>query len=126
MALKIGIITDNVLFSNLFIPLLNKKLNSIDFYVCSTLIELDNKIKKLACDLILVDGEINNISSLDIIHFIRTAQQQKAPIWFFTTIKAEAYIHKSLVVGASKIIYKPFDPNLIVDDIVKLLIKKHS
>jgi DNA-binding NarL/FixJ family response regulator len=126
MTFKIGIITDNVLFSDLFIPLLNKKLDPTEFYVCSTLIDLDKKIKELACDLILVDGDINNISSFEIIHFIRTSQQQKAPIWFFTTIKTEAYIHKSLVVGASKIIYKPFDPNMIVDDIVKLLINKHS
>ena len=124
MNLKIAIVTDNILFSNLFIPLLKREINSIEFYNCSTLIEIDQKIKENPCDLILVDGEINNISSIELIHFIRTSQKQVAPIWFFSLIKTKSYIHKSLVVGASRIIYKPFDPKVITDEIYQLLVTK--
>ena len=124
MKSSIAIISDDVLFWNLFIPLLNRKKPDLKISVCGKYEEINTKVEEGSCDLIIVDGGISSLSSIEVIQFIRTTKQILAPVWFFPEIKTDAYIHKSLSMGVTKIINKPFDPYVVVDDIISLLSKK--
>lgn len=121
MKSSIAIISDDVLFWNLFIPLLNRKKPDLKISVCGTYEEINTKVEKGSSDLIIVDGGTSSLSSIEVIRFIRTTKQIVAPVWFFPEIKTEAYIHKSLSMGVTKIINKPFDPYVVVDEIISLL-----
>ncbi len=117
----IVIITDDVLFSNLLSPLLLKKSSDLEILVCSNYMKIDAKLENKSSNLIIVDGGINNISPIEIIQYLRMSKKVVAPIWFFPEIKTDAYTHKSLLTGVTKIINKPFDPYLVTDEISALL-----
>jgi len=119
----IAIITDDVLFFNLLSRLLLKKNTDLEIRSCSNFNEIDSKLGNTNSNLIIVDGGISNISPIETIQYLRMSKQILAPVWFFPEIKTSEYIHESLLTGASKIIDKPFDPYLVVDEIVTLLSK---
>jgi len=120
---KIAIITDDVLFYNLLSRLLLKKNTDLEIQSCSNFNEIDSKLGSSNSNLVIVDGGISNISPIETIQYLRMSKQFFAPVWFFPEIKSPEYIHESLLTGASKIINKPFDPYLVVDEIVTLLSK---
>ena len=124
MKSAIVIISDDVLFWNLFIPLLNRKNPDLKILVCRTFEEINSKVEIGNSDLIIVDGGISSFSSIEVIQFIRTSKRILVPVWFFPEIKTDTYIHKSLSMGVTKIINKPFDPYVVVDEIISLLSKK--
>lgn len=119
----IAIITDDILFFNLLSRLLLKRITDLEILYCSNFNEIDSKLGNTNSNLIIVDGGISNVSSIEIIQYLRISKQIFAPVWFFPEIKTPEYIHESLLTGASKIINKPFDPYLVVDEIVTLLSK---
>lgn len=121
---SIAIISDDVLFWNLFIPLLNRKKPDTKIFVCETYEEINTKVEVGSCDLIIVDGGISSLSSIEVIHFIRTTKKILNPVWFFPEIITDEYIYKSLSMGVTKILNKPFDPYVVVDEIISLLSKK--
>ncbi|MDD3321652.1 MAG: response regulator [Paludibacter sp.] len=123
MKTNIVIITDVSLFCNIFIPLLTSKNKSIHIDICRSISEIDKKIDFSTCDLILVDGGITQTTSFEVIEFISTAKNSKTPIWFFPEIQTEKYLLKSLDLGVSRIIRKPFDPLKIVNEILLYLLK---
>jgi len=121
MKSTLAIISDDILYSNLFIPLLKKELPDLHIYICRSFQEIKDKIDHVSCDLILIDGGLTTSSSLEIIHFIRNKKLVVAPIWFFPEIITTEYIHKSKEMGATKIINKPFDPYVITNEIASLI-----
>lgn len=123
MKINIAIISDDILFWNLFIPLLNRNIPGVQTLVCGTYREIDKKTEKTNCDLVIVDGGLSNLSSIELIQYIRMKKRILAPIWFFPEILADTYILKSKEMGVNRIITKPFDPYLIVDEITTLLNK---
>jgi len=118
MKSNIAFISDDILFLNLLSPLLKRVLPNIQIYNCNSFREIDEKIGEVTCDLILVDGGLKTVSSIEIIHYIRLNKHILAPIWFFPEILTRDYIHKAKEMGVTKIIDKPFDPYQITDEIV--------
>jgi DNA-binding response OmpR family regulator len=123
MKINITIISDDILFWNLFIPLLNRNIPNVQILVCSTYSEIDKKTEKTNCDLIIVDGGLSNLSSIELIQYIRMKKRILAPIWFFPEILTEAYILKAKEMGVNKFITKPFDPYVVIDEITAKLLK---
>lgn len=119
----IGIITNDVLFENFFIPLLKTKANDIQILVCHEDHSAKDKIDKTICDIILLDGGITGISGIEVLRRLRTKDQVVSPIWYFSEIQTELYEHKAMSMGASRIINKPFDPIQIVDELLSALNK---
>ncbi len=117
----ITIISDDILFPHLFKLLLERKINNLEINVYSTFRDIDESQNINMSNLVLVDGGMRYISSIEVIQQIRVKQRIVVPIWFFTAIETEAYINKSKEMGASTIINKPFDPHKITDDIAVLL-----
>ena len=112
------IISDDVLFSNFFIPILKRKEINIVFETCSKMSELNEKCDKIKCDLILVDGALKSVSSFEMIQNIRLKKLISVPIWYFPEISTVEYIHKSKQIGVNRIIEKPFDPYVVADEIL--------
>jgi DNA-binding NtrC family response regulator len=121
MKYSISLITDDIVFSNLLMPLLKRQIPDLQIQICNSYQEINNHFIKSNCDFILIDGGISSISSIEIIQYLRTIKLVVAPIWFFPEIVTSEYIYKSIQMGASKIINKPFDPYLIVGEIVSSL-----
>lgn len=120
----IAIISDDILFCNLFIPLLERKFTHPRVFVCSNFHEIDDCFDNATIDLIIVDGGISNLSCIEVIQYVRMTKKAISPVWFFPEIITNSYIYKSLTLGATKIINKPFDPYLVIDEISELLTKQ--
>lgn len=123
MKINIAIISDDILFWNLLIPLLSRNIPGIQTVVCGTYREIDKKIEKITCDLIIVDGGLSNLSSIELIQYIRMKKRILAPLWFFPEILSDTYILKAQEMGVNRFITKPFDPYIIVDEIATLVKK---
>lgn len=116
MSANISIITDVPLFCNIFIPLLsNHKDLTIDIY--KSIDDIEKRMGIYPCHLILIDGEMSNVSSFEVLQYIRNTKCNKTEIWFFTGIQTEEYILQAMVIGANKIIYRPLDPIAIANEI---------
>lgn len=126
MKSTLGIISDDILFWNLITPLLNRNAPEIEIHICSTYQEINSKIEELSCDLIIIDGGLSRISSIELIQFIRMSKHAIAPIWFFPEILSDGYIRKVMEIGANRIIHKPFDPYVVTKEIESLLSKTIS
>ena len=124
MKQKIAIITNDVLFWNLLKPLLIDKIPDIKIYICSNYNEINLIFERFKFDLVLVDGGIEGISSIEMIQYLRSSKRVIAPVWFFPEIITELYIHRSRLMGASRIINKPFDPFKITDEISSLFVNQ--
>jgi len=122
MNLTIAIISDDILFPHLFLILLKRKIKELEIVICKTFQDIDEKSKIKSCDLVLLDGGMARMSSIEVIQHIRAKQLIIAPIWFFTEIETESYILKSKQLGTSKIVSKPFDPHKVTDEIASLLL----
>ena len=126
MKSNITFISNDILFINLLSPLLKRVLPNIEIYNCSSFLEIEEKISDVTCDLILVDGGLTTVSSIEIIHYIRLNKHILAPIWFFPEIQTKEYIQKAKEMGVTKIIDKPFDPYQITDEIVSSINKSNK
>jgi len=124
MKKHITIISDELLFWNLIIPLLKSKMRDIQINVCNSFQEIDEKLNPKFCDLVLIDGGLTDMSSIEVIQFIRLKKNILSPIWFFPEIQIKAYIYKAYQMGASRIINKPFDPYWVTNQIVSMLDKQ--
>jgi DNA-binding response OmpR family regulator len=122
MKKTIAIVSDDIFFPHLFLILLKRKIQELDIIVSKTLQEIDESSIMESCDLVLLDGGMMRMSSIEVIQYIRTNQLIVAPIWFFTEIETESYILKSKQLGASLIVEKPFDPHKVTDEIASLLL----
>ena len=123
MKTTIVIVSDDLLFGKIIIPLLNLNVENLEVDVFTSVDEIVIKMDKDRCDLILVDGGMTNMLSLEIIQFIRLKKNVDSPIWFFPEIQTQPYLYKAYAMGASRIINKPFDPYQVVTDIASLIEK---
>jgi len=123
MKLSIIIITDDIIFPNLFEILLQRMIPELTIEICGS----DKVIcKKLNIDnysLIILDGEVSKFSPTEILQHIRLISKIKVPIWFFPEIRTKAYIDKMYEMGVSRMITKPFDPYIITAEMVSSLVK---
>lgn len=123
MKYKIAIISSNILFYNLFAPLIKIKFAEVEVLICKTYTEIDENIQDSKIDLFLLDSKIIGSSSLDVINQLRTSLLSKAPVWFFPKINTTSYAQSAQVMGANKIINRPFDPYFVIEDALTLLTK---
>lgn len=121
MKTYITIVSDEHLFWNLMIPLLSNKIHDVQIDVCRTVKEINEKLDTGYCNLVLVDGGMSGMSSIEVIQLIRLKKNILTPIWFFPEIQIKAYIYKAHEMGATRIINKPFDPMWVTDEIVTLI-----
>lgn len=75
-------------------------------------------------DLIIIDANIERISPIDLVNVLRSVLHYKMPIWFVSEIVAAQYVSKIMDVGANRMISKPFDPELLAQEIVMLINNK--
>ena len=57
--------------------------------------------------LIIVDGKMVDVSSIELIYRMRYEYMILCNIWFLNEIQSDAYLNKALEVGANRIINKP-------------------
>jgi DNA-binding response OmpR family regulator len=117
----IVIITDDIVFSHLLSALLYICLDNVAVKTCATYQDIDSQIVATSIDLILIDGKISTLSSIEVIRYLRMGKELIMPIWFFPEIVNEAYIYKVKEMGANRMVYRPFDPYVIVSEIESLL-----
>jgi len=124
MKSTIVIVSDDLLFWNLFTYTLSNKIPNLQISICKSFNEVieNNNIKN--SNIILVDGGLSDISSITVIQYLRIQKRTVSPIWFFPEIQTKEYLLKSQQMGVSRIILKPFDPILISDEIILLLAKQ--
>lgn len=118
MNFTLVIISDDIVFTNLLVTLLKRELPDIQIVICSSNNDINEHFETTNCDLTLLDGGISAFSSIEILQNLRKVKLAVSPIWFFPEIVTSEYIHKSILMGASKIINKPFDPYLLITEIV--------
>ena len=121
MKTHISIVSDEYLFWNLMIPLLSTKIQNAQIDVYKSILDIDEKLDSELCNLVLVDGGMLRMSSIEVIQYIRLKKKILSPIWFFPEIQTKAYIYKAYEMGATRIISKPFDPYKVADEIVTLI-----
>jgi DNA-binding response OmpR family regulator len=122
---SIIIITDEIIFPQLFIyPLYLKMDNDVHIEICNSFDDIDHKLVTLNCELILLDGGVDTCT--EIIRRIRCDSETDVPIWFFSEVRHEKYNMRTLASGASRIIKKPFDPDLICFEIKTLLVGRNN
>jgi Response regulators consisting of a CheY-like receiver domain and a winged-helix DNA-binding domain len=117
----IAIITDNILFSSLITTLIKRNLPDVETTQISQFNQVDDALYNHNFSLILIDGGMTHVSSIEMVQYLRMNKLVKSPIWFFPEIVADAYIRKANGIGVSKIISKPFDPYQVHDEIKTLL-----
>ena len=113
----IAFITDDIVFSNLIVIPLKRELPDLRIILCKSLAEINEQINSQLCNLILLDGGFGSVSSIEIIEYLRKEKRITSPIWFFPEILTNEYSHKSILMGANKLFYKPFDPSFIVNEL---------
>jgi DNA-binding response OmpR family regulator len=118
---QIAIITDDMTFTMILLPLLSIKINRLQAAICESFSDIESKVDEQQVKLIIIDGGIKRFSSIEMIHYLRVKKRILVPIWFFPEIQTAEYLYKSKEMGANKIILKPFDPYQVTDDIEKLL-----
>lgn len=117
----IAIITDNILFSSLFTTLIKRNLPDVELTLVTQFNQLDKALFNSNFSLILIDGAMSHVSSIEIVQYLRMNKLVKSPVWFFPEIVADSYVRKANGIGVSKIISKPFDPYQIYEEIKTLL-----
>ncbi|MGC9151155.1 MAG: response regulator [Microbacter sp.] len=121
MKQQIGIISDDIVFSFMFSTLLNLRIEHVMVSTCATYQEIDRTFDVSAVNLILIDGKITTLSSIEVVRYFRITKRVVVPIWFFPEITNESYLFKIKEMGVNQMIYKPFDPYLIVRNIQLLM-----
>ena len=71
--------------------------------------------------LIIVDGKMVDISSIELIYLMRYEYMILCNIWFLTEIQSEVYLNKALEVGANRIINKPIDPQEFSKEVINYI-----
>ena len=117
----IAIISDNILFSSLIGTLIKRDLPDTETIQITTFKQLNNEFDQNSFKLILIDGGMSYISSIEAVQYLRITKLVKSPIWFFPEIVADHYIQKANRIGVSRIIKKPFDPYNLFEEIKKSL-----
>jgi len=120
----IVIVSDDLLFWNLFAYSLSVKTLNLQIYICKSFDEVIENESYKDSILIIVDGGFSDMSSITVIQFLRMQKRTVSPIWFFPEIQTKECLYKSQQIGVSRIILKPFDPILISEEIILLLTKQ--
>jgi DNA-binding response OmpR family regulator len=120
---NIAIISDDLVFYNLLkLPILKKNPN-VQTHICRTFHEMTDKLGTIKINLILIDGGMSLLSTVEVIRDIRLIKRISTPIWLFPEIQTNEFISKTKEMGVDIIINKPFDPLKVVDDIATFLKK---
>ncbi|MEX2304730.1 MAG: response regulator [Waddliaceae bacterium] len=105
-------------------------LRSIGGYsvdVCSSGVEVLEKIDKIHPQLILLDVMMPDMDGVETLRRLRDlSQYQEIPVIFFTAKIQSDDIARYINSGVSDVIPKPFDPLLLSDTIEEIWNKWHS
>ena len=71
--------------------------------------------------LIIVDGKMVDVSSIELIYRMRYEYMILCNIWFLNEIQSEVYLNKALEVGANRIINKPIDPQEFSKEVINYI-----
>lgn len=118
---NILIISNDILFPCLFETLLYRKISNLKIFIAKSIKDVDEMTADYKADITLLDSILDSVTSFEVMRHLRMDKQVKTPIFFFPDTKIEPYIYKSYVMGASRIIQKPFDPYIITDEIAIFL-----
>lgn len=117
------IVSNDILFPSLFETLLHRKISELDIIVSKSLYDLDETLYESTINLTLLDSILDQIPSFEVMRYLRMEKRITSPIYFFPDTNTPSYLYKSYVMGASKVIFKPFDPYLITDEIASFVQK---
>ncbi len=120
MSQKVYIITSDEVFYSIFHAFLSKELRSVQIVKMETMSEI-HTLKGLADGLVMVDAAVDDVRAIELIRILRSGLDVLAPLWFFALITNPRYAQKAFELGISRIIYRPFDPELISQEAVKLV-----
>jgi len=113
------IVSNDILFPQLFDTLLYRKIKGVNIVVCKSIQDIIDKVPPHSSNLGILDSTLNGVPSLEVIRYLRMERHVVTPLFYFADIQTEAYTYKAYEMGASKIIHKPFDPNIITDEIAQ-------
>lgn len=117
MTTKIAIITNDNVFFRLVDTYINKINTTIFTKHISSISEIESDFFTMNSNLIIIDGNLQVNSPIEITYHIRYKLHIYSTIWFFTEIRTQEYLYKAKEVGVNRIVQKPFDPIEIMDDI---------
>jgi len=80
-------------------------------------------IKNEQLDFIITEIQIPFISGLELIAFVKQKNSKISPI-ILSQVNAESYIQQAFKIGADDYITKPFNPEMMLTRIKKVLIHK--
>lgn len=126
MIYSIIIITNDIIFPNYFINLFARTMDNVHIVICDSIDSINDKLARSNCTFIILDGALTRFSSIEIIHHLRYVSHTTVPVWFFPEVQNEEYINKSMKIGATQIIKKPFDPHVICREIRTLIEEKNN
>lgn len=122
MKQTIAIITEDNVFSKVVEPLLTKQYQDLTVITCQS----DEDITELILSasnvkLVLLDGNLKNMSCFKIIQELSRKTIFDSRLWFFPAIKNKIDIYRSQAMGVNRVITKPFSRHELSDDIESLL-----
>jgi len=117
---KVYIITSDEVFYSIFHAFLSRELRTAQLVKMGTLPEIQS-LKGVNDGLVMVDAAVDDVRAIELIRILRSGLDVLAPLWFFALITNPRYAQKAFELGISRIIYRPFDPELISQEAVKLV-----
>ncbi|MGL4631426.1 MAG: response regulator [Leadbetterella sp.] len=106
----------------LLLKMLDFKLKS-EFLTVSTSsngLEAIELLKKSLPDVIVTDIMMPMLNGLEVVSFVRNELKLDIPIIVLSSAKHQKIVDEAISIGANDFISKPFNPQQLVDKIIKL------
>ncbi len=110
----------DIVFINILKRIIEKTGSQVQIEFYQSFSEAQAIPEELAIKLILVDDLITGTSSYELISFLRLRKKIRCPIYYFDTAEYQSE-RKSLLIGASQFINKPFNPEEVEQKIKNTL-----
>jgi len=119
---KVLVIDDSESTRRLVRTILEDLSEDIFVYEASSGIEALKVLPQQDFALIITDINMPDVNGLELINFIRKAEQfKKIPIIIISTEKTQEDVRRGLALGANAYLTKPFSPSEIQDKVSQLL-----
>jgi DNA-binding response OmpR family regulator len=118
----IAIISENLILTKLLDSHLKRKLPECLITRFSSFSAIEEKIRRSAFELIMVDGIISGMASFEIINYLRLEKKVICPIFFFSDTPNDYFKIKVNNKGVNYHYRKPFDARTVTDEIAAYLV----
>lgn len=99
-----------------------RPLGAIQFEFAGTGLEAIERLSLAAFDLVVLDLNMPDVGGIEVVEFVRSQDRLRTlPILIVTTRGDDASRARVLDAGASGFLAKPFAPQVILDEVKKLL-----